>query len=53
MPVHMTCSMTIQALEAAAACIAAQHAGDAVEAAAGSPVKLAGKMRGWGKTRRE
>lgn len=47
MPVQLTCSMTTQALAAAAACIAAQHAGEAVKAAAGSPVKLAGKPRGW------
>ena len=45
MPVQLTCSMTVQALEAAAAYIAAQHADEAVKAAAGSPVKLAGKVR--------
>lgn len=49
MPVQLTCAMTVPALEAAAERLAAQHASEAVEAAAGSPVKLAGEVRGWGK----
>ena len=52
MPVQLTCAMTVPALKAAAGRIAAQHAGEAVKAAAGSPVKLAGNVRGWGKGRR-
>ena len=51
MPVQLTCSLTAQALGAAAANLAAQHAGEAVKAAAGSPVKLAGKLKGCGERR--
>ena len=43
MPVQLTCAMTAQALKAAASRVAALHAGQAVKAAAGLPVKLAGK----------
>ena len=53
MPVQWTCSMTVPALAAAAAYIAAQHADEAVKAAAGLPVKLAGKVRRLREMRRE
>ena len=49
MPVQLTCVMTVPSLKSAAGRLAAQHAGEAVKAAAGSSVKLAGKVRGWGK----
>lgn len=42
-PVQLTCGLTAQALKGAAARIAALHAGTAVQAAAGSPTKLAGR----------
>lgn len=42
-PVQLTCGLTAQALKGAAARIAALHSREVVQAAAGSPIKLAGR----------
>lgn len=52
-PVQLTCGLTAQALKGAAARIAALHAGTAVQAAAGSPTKLAVTYRGRGSSSKD
>ncbi|KAL3150922.1 hypothetical protein ABBQ32_000672 [Trebouxia sp. C0010 RCD-2024] len=47
-PVQLTCGLTAQALKGAAARIAALHSREVVQAAAGSPIKLAVTYKGRG-----